>query len=87
VGPGESKTIAYQYYTPGVLSFSARGAEYSLFIQKQPGAAGARTVLAIDPPPGYAVKSINVNGRTQPAGEIAVTLDEDVLITAALERS
>lgn len=83
--PGETKTLAYRYYSPGVLYSSASGAVYALYVQKQPGAIAMPVTVRVQPPAGYVVRSLTANGQAGAGNEIRVRLDQDVLILAKLE--
>ena len=85
VGPDQTVRLSYLYYSPGVLYASLDGAHYALYLQKQPGAVDVPVSVRVQPPPGYAVRFLSANGRSTGTNEIAVSLNQDVLITATLE--
>jgi hypothetical protein len=79
-----TRTVGYRYVTPGVLYLAQDGAYYSLYLQKQPGAAEIPVQVRIVPPPDYQVRSIDVNGQSVDGNQATVRLDADVLLTATL---
>jgi hypothetical protein len=64
---GESTQLSFSYVAPSVVRTTAASREYRLFVQKQPGTSAIPLRVAITPPPGAQVLSVELDGSTEAA--------------------
>ncbi len=83
---GESTQLSFSYVAPSVVRTKAAFREYRLFVQKQPGTSAIPLRVAITPPPGAQVLSVELNGSSEAAEAGEPVSGSAVEVTTDLSR-
>ncbi len=73
VGPGETRVVEYVYLTPSVFDVAAGEADYSLFVQKQPGTRAVPLTVTVTLPAGARLCETTLDGRSLGSATVVST--------------